>query len=251
MRGHAAILGWAGSSERQLRGVASFYRSLELAPIVVAPAVFRAMALPWGWRREGAALSARLIEALGRAPGPLVVHAFSNAGFWTYAAALRSLTEDRRGERVLERIGALVLDSAPGFPPHIRSGFAARSSAMAMMPLLLRALGRPPALSHPILDRPLRAFMRLWVAASPLQIRRMEASLAVVRETGRWPVLALASSADRLVPIEHVEAFMATLGDRARTIRWEDSAHVRHMIVHRHAYFDAVRALAEEALREP
>jgi hypothetical protein len=122
---------------------------------------------------------------------------------------------------------------------------------MAMMPLLLRALGRPPALSHPILDRPLRAFMRLWAAASPLQIRRMEASLAVVRETGRWPVLSLASSADRLVPIEHVEAFMATLGARARAIRWEDSAHVRHMIEHRQAYFDAVRALVEQVLGEP
>ncbi len=251
MRGHAVILGWAGSTERQLRGVASFHRSLGLEPIVVAPRVFRAMALPWGWRREGDALARRLIDRCARAPGPIVVHAFSNAGFWTYAATLRALSRHRHGQPVLDRIGALVLDSAPGFPPHIRSRFAARSSAMAMMPLLLRALGRPPALSHPILDRPLRAFMRLWVAASPLQIRRMEASLAVVRETGRWPVLALASSADRLVPIEHVEAFMATLGDRARTIRWEDSAHVRHMIVHRHAYFDAVRALAEEALREP
>jgi hypothetical protein len=217
----------------------------------VAPAVFRAMALPWGWRREGDALAARLIEAIDREPAPLVVHAFSNAGFWTYAAGLRALSRHPRGQRVLDRVAALVLDSAPGFPPHVRSGFAARSSAMAMMPILLRALGRPPALSHPILDPPLRAFMRLWVAASPLQIRRMEASLAVVRETGRWPVLALCSSADRLVPIEHVEAFVATLGERARTIRWEDSAHVRHMIVHRQAYFDAVRELTEQVLREP
>lgn len=251
MRGHAAILGWAGSTERQLRGVARFYRSLELEPITVAPAVFRAMALPWGWWREGDALRARLIDAIEREPRPLVVHAFSNAGFWTYAAALRALSRDPRGQRVLDRIGALVLDSTPGFPPHIRSRFAARSSAMAMMPLLLRALGRPPALSHPILDPPLRAFMRLWTAASPLQIRRMEASLAVVRETGRWPVLALCSSADRLVPIEHVEAFVATLGDRARTIRWEDSEHLRHMIVHRQAYFDAIRALSDQALGEP
>jgi len=250
VRGHAVILGWAGSTARQLRGVASFHRSLGLEPIVVAPRVFRAMALPWGWRREGDALARRLIDRCSAAPQPLVVHAFSNAGFWTYAATLRALSGHRHGQRVLDRVGALILDSAPGFPPHIRSGFAARSSAMAMMPILLRALGRPPALSHPILDPPLRAFMRLWALASPRQIRRMEASLAIVRETGDWPILTLCSSADLLVPIEHVEAFVATLGERARTIRWEDSAHVRHMIVHRQAYFDAIRALCEEALRE-
>jgi hypothetical protein len=250
VRGHAVIVGWAGSTERHLRGVASFHRSLGLEPIVVAPRVFRAMSLPWGWRREGEALAARLIDAIDHEPGPIVVHAFSNAGFWTYAATLRALAQRREGRRVLDRIGALALDSAPGFPPHIRSRFAARSSAMAMMPLVLRALGRPPALSHPLLDPPLRAFMWLWVHASPLQIRRMEASLALVRDTGDWPILLLGSSADALVPIEHVVAFAATLGARASTVRWEDSEHVRHMIVHRQAYFEAVHALCDRARSE-
>lgn len=247
-RGHAVILGWAGSTERQLRGVARFYRSLELAPIVVAPRVFRAMSLPWGWRRQGAALAARLIEAVERSPRPVVVHAFSNAGFWAYAAALRALSRGRRGRRVLDRIGALVLDSAPGFPPRLEAGFAARYSAMAMMPIVLRALGRPPALSHPMLDAPLRAFMRVWYHVSPLQIRTIEASLALVRDTGRWPILALCSSADALVDVAYVEAFVATLGERARTVRWDDSEHVRHMIVHRQAYFDAVRAHVDGAI---
>lgn len=248
LAGHALILGWAGSTPRQLRTIAGLYRSLGLTPIAVAPDVFRAMALPGGWRREGHALAARLLATIDRTDG-IVVHAFSNAGFWSYAATLTALGRHPRGGRVLDRIGALVLDSAPGFPPRIHPSFAARASTMAMMPLLLRALRRPPAITHPLLDRPLRAFMRLWAHASPRQLRFMETSLAVVRDSGEWPVLFLCSSADRLVPIEHVEAFAATLGDRARVLRWEDSAHVRHMVAHRQAYFDAVRDHIERALR--
>lgn len=240
MSGHAAILGWAGSTARQLRTIAAWYEGRSLTPIVVTPRVFRAMAFPWGWSREGAAL-ARRVEG---ARGPLVVHAFSNAGFWTYAAMVRALVE-RRNE-VLDRVSALVLDSAPGFPARLDARFTSRYSAMAMMPIVLRALGRPPALSHPLLDPPLRAFMRLWYHVSPLQIRFAERSLDVVRETGRWPILALYSSADTLVSAEHVEAFLAAIRDRPlRAIRWEDSEHVRHMIVHRREYFAAVSELLD------
>lgn len=237
------VLGWAGSTERQLRGVATIHRSLGSTPIVVAPRVFRAMALPWGWRREGEALAARLIEAIRREPAPVVVHAFSNAGFWTLAATLRALSRRPDGELVLGRIAAVVLDSAPGFPAELEPSFTARYAAMAMMPSLLGALGRPQALTHPTLDAPLRAFMRLWYHASPLQIRELEASLRVVRETGGWPILALCSSADTLVPIEHVEAFVASAGERASVVRWEDSEHVRHLIVHRREYVEAISAL--------
>jgi alpha-beta hydrolase superfamily lysophospholipase len=182
---------------------------------------------------------------------PIVVHAFSNAGFWTYAAAMRALANDvKGGAHVRDRIVALVLDSAPGFPPRLSPDFATRSSAMAMMPLLLRALGRPPALSHPALDAPLRAFMRFWYHLSPVQIREIEESLAIVRDTGRWPVLALCSSADTLVPIEHVEAFVASMRERrdVRVVRWRDSEHVRHLLVHRHEYLEAMRALIDDVL---
>lgn len=243
MRGHAVILGWAGSTERQLRTIASWYESRGLAPIAVVPRVFRAMAFPWGWRREGAAL-ARRVES---ARGPLVVHAFSNAGFWTYAAMLRVLAEGNSD--ALDRIEALVLDSAPGFPARLDARFTARYSAMAMMPIVLRALRRPPALSHPLLDPPMRAFMRLWYHVSPLQIREAEESLDVVRDTGRWPILALYSSADTLVSAEHVEAFLGSIRDRTvRRLRWEDSEHVRHMIVHRREYLAAVAELLEPSL---
>src|SRR5688500_4586980 len=102
---NAIILGWAGATERQLRSVARWYASKGVHAIAIQPRTFRAMAFPSGWAREGA-------RAVARAPaeGPLFVHAFSNAGFWTYAAMLGALS-DR------SRIRGVVIDSAPGFPP--------------------------------------------------------------------------------------------------------------------------------------
>ncbi len=242
-RGHAVILGWAGSTARQLRTIAAWYRDRGLEPIVVEPRVFRAMAFPWGWSREGRGI-ARQVKAAFHPGERIVVHSFSNAGFWTYAAMLRALARD---PKVRDAIALLVLDSAPGFPERLEPRFTARYSAMAMMPIITRVLRRSPALSHPLLDPPLIAFMRLWYHLSPIQIRNAERSLEVVRAVGRWPILALYSSSDSLVPSRFVEAFLDSARARGRDVhalRWEDSEHVRHMIVHRHEYFDALdRAL--------
>lgn len=199
------------------------------------------MRRPDGWDREGARVAAR-VRAEARS-GPIVIHSFSNAGFWTYAATLSHL-----GPGVLERVAAAVIDSAPGFPPHVGPDFYARHSAMAVMPMILRALGRPPALHHPVLSPATRAFMRFWYLLSARARRAMERSLAEVRETGAWPLLFLYSGADRLVEPRWVEAFLATLGRRSVTAkRWEDSAHVKHMITHRSAYFGAIERFLTRA----
>jgi hypothetical protein len=242
---HAVVIGWAGATERQLRGVVRWYGARGASAFSARPRIFHAMAFPNGWRREGEALAGQLTE---RAPeGAIAVHAFSNAGFWTYAAMLRALDAGVR-----DRIALAVIDSAPGFPERLDPRFTVRHSTMAMMPLLLRALGRPPALSHPVLDAPLRAFMRLWYAVSPTQIRQAEESLAIVRETGAWPLLFLYSNADSLVPAEHVGAFVASVrGREVHELRWDDSENVRHMLVHRGEYFDAIAARLAAVLQRP
>jgi hypothetical protein len=217
--------------------------------ITAEPRIFRAMAFPGGWAREGSALAERILASAG--DEPIVIHAFSNAGFWTYAAMLRVLARDPRGRAVRDRISAVVIDSAPGFPERLEAGFTARYSAMAVTPILLRAMKREPELSHPLLDLPLRAFMRLWFHASPRQIRDVEQSLEVVRGTGEWPLLFLYSSADTLVSHEYVEPFVASLAARGRdvtSICWDDSEHVRHMLKHRNAYFRAIDVLLARAV---
>jgi pimeloyl-ACP methyl ester carboxylesterase len=229
-----AVLGWAGSTPRQLRGVARFYRQRGGDPFTHCARVVRAMARPDGWALEGREVAARLAG-----DAPIVVHLFSNAGFWTWAAALEARPA------LGARVRAVVLDSAPGFPSSIRPSFYARYSAMAMMPMVLRALKRPPALRHPLLTPPVRAFMRLWFHVSVDQRRFAERSLDTVAAVG--PHLLLYSAADELVPVHLVDAFFERLAGAERR-RFESGAHVKLMLEHRRTYFDAVEAFLERAL---
>ncbi len=243
---HVAILGWAGSTPRQLRVVGGFYRRAGAEVLTANADVFRAMARPDGWAEEGQALADRLVTL---DPARLVVHLFSNAGFWTHAAALRVLPKP-----LVERIEAVIIDSAPGFPERIEPGFYATHSAMAMMPMVLRAFRRPPALSHPLLTPPVWAFMRGWYHVSPKQVAAAEQSLPVVRDTGSWDHLLLYSANDSLVRPHFVESFAHRLRSAGRgvdVLRWEDGAHVRQMITHRRAYFDRVAAFLAARIPEP
>lgn len=90
---HVAILGWAGATERQLRGVVRFHDDADRRPFTTHARIFRNMAFEDGWAREGAALAARLRVRMRRDEAPILVHLFSNAGFWTLAAALDALPE--------------------------------------------------------------------------------------------------------------------------------------------------------------
>ncbi len=229
------VLGWAGSTARQLRPLARYYTERGGVPVTARAQVFEAMRRPDGWAREGESAVSALREA---GDGPIYVHLFSNAGFWMYAAALERLRDDER-----DRIRAVALDSAPGFPPRVRPRFYAEKAAMAMMPMVLRSLGRAPEVTHPLLTPPLELFMRGWYHVSPEARDAAERSLRTVREVGDWPLLFLYSTADVLVRARHVEAFRATLGQRpTRSVRWTDSGHIKHMLTHREAYFDALEA---------
>ena len=230
-----AILGWAGASERQLRAISSFYRGHGALPFTTRSRVFRNMADPRGWSLEGVSLAARMRARLRRGEGPLVVHLFSNAGFWTYAAALRALGAVERAQ-----IHRVVLDSAPGFGPRITGRFYADQASRAMMPMALRALGRPAALSHPLLTPPLWVFMRGWFHAGRAQVREAERSLSVVRAT-EAPMLFLYSGADELVRAADVETFVDSLDPaRVQCMRFDTSPHVAHMVHHRGTYFRCV-----------
>ena len=230
---HVAILGWAGSSTKQLRGVGRFYRRRGVRAVIPHSAtVWRAMGTPDGWQREGRLVVRALEDA---APDSLVAHVFSNGGFWTWVAALEAMEPAMRS-----RIRAVVIDSAPGIPEHIDPWYYAHHSTKAMVPIALAALGRPAAESHPIVTPAIWAFMRFYFHVSPRQIAWAERSTTVAIETGDWDHLLLYSAADRLVPPHFVEAFahrLRTAGRGVESQRWEESSHVRHMIQHRADYF--------------
>lgn len=243
---HVAILGWAGSTLRQLRGVGGFYRRAGAEVLPATADVFRAMAKPEGWADEGRALAARIVEA---DPQQLVVHVFSNAGFWTHAATLAALPPE-----LLGRIRAVIIDSAPGFPERIDPWFYARYSAMAMMPMVLKAFRRPPALTHPLLTPPVWAFMRAWYHVNPTAIAAAEGSLGIVRDTGAWDHLVLYTATDQLVPAHLVESFIDRTRAAGRTViahRYPDGDHVRQMVARRQDYFGRVADFLASRVARP
>lgn len=247
---HVAILGWAGSTARQLRTVARWYEHRGATTTLARAEIYRNMKDPDGWDREGEALAERLLEGAG--DGPLVVHLFSNAGFWTHAHCLLALERRPEGRRLIERLRAVVMDSAPGIPERVGPWHYARYSAMAMMPMALRALRRPPALHHPLLTPAFVGFLLLWYHVSPVQRRKAQESLEVIERVGSWPHLLLYSTADVLVRPDLVEAFADRLGDRVQQrVRWADSGHVRHMLQHRSEYFALVERFVSARCAAP
>jgi len=244
---HVAILGWAGSRTKQLRGVGRFYRRRGIRAVIPHSAtLWRAMGSADGWQREGRLVVRALRDA---APESLIVHVFSNGGFWTWVATLEAMEP-----ALLERIRAVIIDSAPGIPEHLDPWYYAHHSTKAMVPIALAALGRPPAHSHPIVTPAIWAFMRFYFHISPRQIAWSERSTSVAIETGQWDHLLLYSAADRLVAPHFVEAFAHRLREAGRgveSLRWEESAHVRHMIRHRGEYFGRIAEFLAERVGDP
>ena len=239
MRDAVVILGWHGSTERQLRAIARWYEARGHTDVrtVITP-TFRTMGVPGAWTKFGRGLA----RDLGQRATPLVIHAFSNAGFWTMSALLDATTRAPR---------RVILDSAPGFPEKISMRMTSELATAAMMPGLLTSLGRRPRLFHPLLSPPLAAFFGVWHLLARNQVRFMETAQARVIDRLRGvPLLGIWSDADRLVPAEHVEAFLdraARSGVPIERLHYPDSAHVRHFVQHRHAYFARIEEFLEPA----
>lgn len=229
----ALILGWHGSTERQLRVIARWYEARGFTARTVITPTFRTMGLPGAWPAFGE----KLAREMDRERGPLVLHAFSNAGFWTMSALLDAMRSAPT---------KVVIDSAPGFPEKIPMWITAKFATAAMMPGLLSSLGRRPRLFHPILSPPIAFFFGAWHLIAREQVRFMETGQRrVIERLHDVPLLGIWSDADVLVPAEHVSAFLDRAdraGLRVERLHFADSAHVRHFVQHRGEYFARLEA---------
>lgn len=238
----AIVLGWHGSRERHLRPLAKHHEARGADVIVHAPRTFRAMVPPRGWQREAEPLAA---EILARDPRPLVVHAMSNAGFWSSLALL-----ERLGDRA--RLAGTILDSAPGFPERVSFLFTARYASRAMLPALLHQLGLPPAHTHPLFRPPIAALLGAWHLVSRRQVRYMESSQPRMRALHRdLPLLGIYGGADELVLPHYVERFLdgaKDAGAKVERLFFPDGGHVRHLVEHRAEYLAAVDRFLTRAL---
>ncbi len=243
----ALVLGWLGSTPRHLRPVARHLEARGAEVISIVPAALRAMATPGGWAREGARIARELSRLHHEDPRPWVLVSFSNAGFWSATAMLSRLDPSTRDAHV-----GTVLDSAPGFPPHVTLAYTARYASRAMMPGLLGALGLRPAHTHPLFTPPVALALSAWHLVAPRAVRFMEGSLAAMRDAhhGR-AILALHGDADVLVEPAYVEAFCdAARADGLDVERhlFAGATHVRAMVSHRHAYLRALDAFVDRVL---
>lgn len=244
----AIVLGWHGSRDRHLRPLARHHAGRGADVIARSPRTFRAMGEPRGWESEAAPLAD---EILARDPRPLVIHAMSNAGFWSAVALLLALDQKGAlGDRA--RLAGTILDSAPGFPERVSPLFTARYATRAMMPSLLASLGRRPAATHPVLTPPIAAFLGLWHLIARRQVRFMESSQARMCALHRGlRLLAIYGGADELVPPRFVEAFLDRAEDagvRVERLLFPDGVHVGHLVAHRTAYLGAVDRFLTRAL---
>lgn len=233
------IVGWHGSRERHLRPLARHDATQYGADVIThVPRTFRAMSFAGGWEKEGRFLAERLARAHAERPLPLVIHAFSNAGFWTTTALLAELSPELRDAHV-----ATVIDSAPGFPPRVSPRFTARYATRAMLPGLLAQLGLRASHSHPVLGPPFAAFLFVWHLIAPAQVRFMEQSLARMRDAHRRkPLMLIWGDRDELVRPEYVEAFAEDCeraGVPLTRLHFPDGDHVRHFVTHRREYLAA------------
>lgn len=246
------VLGWHDATPRHLRAVARLHTSEGHVVHPVLSESGRSLAQRGGFEVEGRAHARALARAHELDPRPLLVHSFSNAGFWTFAAMLRALALEH--PFVLDRHVGTILDSAPGFDEVMSVSFTRRTAPMAFLPGLLARLGRAPRHTHPILTPALSVFFGAWHLLAPSQIGFMRGALGVVREAhlprvdrAALPILGIWGGEDRLVEPRYVEAFL----DRAeaegvpveRTF-FPDSVHVRHLVTHRAMYERTVRAFS-------
>lgn len=242
------IVGWHGSRERHLRPLARHDASHHRADVIThVPRTFRAMRSADGWVEEARPIAERLAHAHAARPLPLVIHAFSNAGFWTTAALLDQLSPELRAAHA-----GTVIDSAPGFPPRVSPSFTARYATRAMLPGLLARLGLKASHSHPVLGPPFAAFLYAWHLIAPAQVRFMEGSLARMRDAHRDRALLLVwGGRDELVLPEYVEAFADDCersGAPLTRLYFPDGEHVRHLVTHRRDYLAARDRFLEERI---
>lgn len=251
-RWRVLLLGWHDATPRHLRAVARLHAPERNDVVPVISDSGRALARRGGFDAEARGHAEALARAHALDPRPLLVHSFSNAGFWTLAAILERLSHAH--PEVLASHRGTILDSAPGFPEDFDARFTARTAPMAFLPGLLARLGRTPRHTHPLLSPALGALFGLWHLAAPRRIAFMRRALAVVRDAHRpssepprpaRPLLAIWGGADALVPARHVESFLASCDAAAIPVErlyFEGSHHVRHLVAHRARYEQAVRA---------
>ncbi|HEU4411859.1 MAG TPA: DUF829 domain-containing protein [Polyangiaceae bacterium] len=211
------LLGWGGSSPKQLEPFAQMHRELGREARVFIFRMFRGL-LRLGGERPAIGLEAAWLAAAA-AERPVIIHSFSDNGSFTFCELLGALRDSPEGRRVIANLRGAIFDSGPALYAASPEDFSARF-ANALTPICLRRLGLPARQRHAVATPALRACFRLYQACWASTVRRLVGSYeGVSADYPRRPHLFLYSSDDPVSPRRDVEAFAAR--QRARGVSVE------------------------------
>lgn len=208
------LLGWGGCSERQLEPFAQMHRELGRETRAFICPMLRALLHFEGERRAFRAEAAWLAAAAAKRP--VIIHSFSDNGFFSLCMLLSVLRESPEGRRAIANLRGVILDSGPALYAAVGREFSARF-ASALTPFCLRGLGLPAQQHHDLATPALRACFGLYQACWAGTVRRIVGAYDEVSfDYPRCPHLFLYSNDDPVSPRRDIEAFAE--GQKARGV---------------------------------
>ena len=232
------LLGWAGSEVRHLETYAQWYQSQGLETLIHITEL-SGIADP-AQAHQVIDFLAQRIRFTGQTR-PMIVHLFSNNGFFAYASLLR---HPLSGDVLRANVCAQIYDSSPGVPEPLTTKQFAIMFQRALEGIfrksrwpIRRAIGLLGGGTFGALYQFRGGIRDEVVAARP-----------TLREQGpKAPIWAVYGPGDHVVPERWIEAYLSECEGRGIEVhrtRFEGSAHVEHWLVHRDAY----RALLNKVL---
>lgn len=241
------LLGWLGAKQKHLRKYAEYYTTRGFNVITFTFPMSEIVSYKAGGKAEEHVdllvnhLSDCLEEELEK---NLVFHTFSNTGWLTYGVILEKFQQ--MDYTLKERIKGCIVDSAPVASPDPQvwaSGFSAaflkKQSAVTKEEKTIEVPGRTnvsgeakPAFKeaalHVVLEKVFEVVLRL-----PLVNGRLTYLMDQMKSgQPSCPQLYIYSTADKVIPAESVESFIAEqkrIGHQVRACNFISTPHVDHM----------------------
>ncbi|KAK3592152.1 hypothetical protein CHS0354_019444 [Potamilus streckersoni] len=232
------LLGWLGCEEKHLAKYSDIYERKGCITIrYIAPkeiTFFKTELLP-----TVASKLLDLIQDYNLEDNPIFFHIFSNNGSYVYTNILKVLHEDKEKKLVKLQVKGVIIDSAPG---QRRLHQAARAFVVStprnFMMRILMVIGIYLYLFWTGLKC---MFMKLYNPKS-LEYNPHYVYENMLHDSYHWPQLYLYSKADKIIPYQDIDkmiGYRQSLGVHVERVRWDDTAHVSHLMVHREAYMQA------------
>ena len=235
------LLGWAGSERRHLETYASWYEAHGLETLIHITEISGIV---------DPAQAHKVIDFLAQrlrfvaAKRPIVVHLFSNNGFFAYASLLR---HPLSGDLLRDNVCAQVFDSSPGVPEPLTTTQFAIMFQRALEGIFSKS------------QWPIRkaiglagggAFGALYQFKGVLR-DEVKSSRQTLRQAGPLaPLWAIYGPGDHIVPEHWIEAYLEECEGRGMAVhrqRFEGSAHVEHWLVHRGGYEEVLNNVLQRA----